>query len=257
MSDHKQFILVCGIPHGGTTIMRKLIGNINGVYDHSQEIDAIMQVNPSSFLDKIKDTEHEAIGVKSPFTPQNITSYKNFKIVFVLKNPYDVYGSYRKRFKVESHYTHAYASRYGIDSYVSLANIWLNIRHNNETYPNIYTIKYEEMFEDDYAKVKDLVAWLGFEWNNNIINSERVAGHQNWNNKPVPQVDNPDVLKNTGADNVPLRYWQINQPFQDMTGQSKHYIFKNTKDRLDTLPILKVLNYDKYGNYEECEKELV
>lgn len=256
MAEDKQFILVVGFPHGGTTITRKLIGNIDGILDHPNEIDAIMQVNSSHFLKKIEGTDHKAIVVKSPFTPQNITNYKNFKIVFVLKNPYDIYGSIRKRFKSESHYTKSYVGRYGVNVYVSLAKTWLNIRNNPDKYTNIYPIKYEEMFENDYEKVKDMVKWLGFEWNDNIVNSDRVAGHQNWNNRPIPKVDNPNTLKNTGADNVPLRYWQINQPFQNMTGQSKCYIFKNTKTQLDKLPILKELGYDKYGDYEECEKDL-
>jgi len=255
-NDKKEFVLVCGVPHGGTTIVRKLIGNIDGVYDHPNEIDAIMGINPSTFLKKIEKTDHKAIVVKSPFTPKNITKHKDFKIVFILKNCFDLYGSYRKRFKTESHYTKTYVDRYGIASYNTLAGIWLNIRKNPDSFPNIYPIKYEEMFDNDYSKVKDLVRWLGFEWEDSIISSDRVAGHQNWHNRPIPKVDNPDTLKNTGADNVPLRYWQINQPFQDMTGKSKHYIFKNTKMQLDKLPILKELDYLKFGNYDESECEL-
>ncbi len=265
MADKKEFILVCGVPHGGTTVVRKLIGNINGVHDHPHEIDAIMGIDYNHFLKKIEDTAHKAIVVKSPFTPRNITNYKSFKVIFVLKNPWDCFGSYRKRFKTEAHYTKAYVDRYGIGSYCALAEIWLNIRNNPEQFPNIYPIKYEEMFEDDYAKVKDMVRWLGFSWVDNIINSERVAGHQNWNNKPVPKVENPNTLKNTGADNVPLRYWQINQPFHDMTGQSREYIFRNTKLHLDNLAtskdkdgsnILKRLDYVKYGDYGQCEKDI-
>lgn len=252
----KRMILVCGFPHGGTTIIRKLIGNIEGMYDYTSEIDAISGVDINTYISKIKDTDYKAIVVKSPFTPKNITTYKNFKIVFILRNPWDCFGSFRKRFKVESHYTHAYVGRYGIGVYADMAKTWLEVRNNPDKYPNIYPIKYEEMFENDYSKIRDLVNWLGFPWSDDIIHSDRIAGHQNWNNRPVPKVDNPNELRNTGADNVPLRYWQINQPFHDMTGESRNYIFKTTKTQLDNLSILDQLDYRKYGDYEECERAL-
>lgn len=256
MADNKNFILVTGFAHGATTITRKLVGNAEGVYDFTKEIDAIIGVNPDQFIKIIANTNYKSIVVKSPFTPTNILSHTNFKIILVLRNPYDIYGSFRLRFKNEGHYTASYADRYGYNAYVNLCNKWLEVKRNPGKYPNIFPIKYEEMFVDDYKKLKEMISWLGLKWNDNIINSVRVAGHQYINNKPVPVVGDPSILKNTGADNVPYRYWQINQPFKDMTGESSKYIFKTTKAKLDSLPIIKELGYDVYGKLSEIEAPL-
>lgn len=233
-------ILVVGIPHGGTTILRKIIGNIEGVYDYIEEVDAIMGVNVDKFTSMIPST-HRAIVIKSPFTPTNITTYNDprLKIVYVIKNPYDVYGSYRTRFGSEDHYTKYYTDRYGIGKYECLAKLWLKI--NSEGSSNIFTVKYEDLFSDDYAKIKQLVKWLGFEWSDSIIASERTAGHQHI--KPGAK---PPVV-NTGANNASYRYYQINSELRDMTGESASNIYPNTKRLLDNMQILKDLDYLKYS----------
>lgn len=232
-------ILIVGLPHGGTTILRKIIGNIPKVMDHIEELDAIMGIDVNRYLNKIANTDYEAIVVKSPFTPVNLTTMKHpkLKIVFIIKNPYDIYGSYAIRFKDENHYMGPYADRYGISKYEYLVSMWLNLRND----PDIFTVKYEELFDNDYGKVKELIAWLGFTWNDDIIYSKRIAGHQH----VLPGQNRP--MENTGANNAPYRYYQINQEFRDMTGESKSMIFPTTKARLDSMEILKVLGYDKYS----------
>jgi len=192
-----QKILICGFPHCGTSILKSIIGHIEDV----EEI-----YNETCVIDKNSDKKF--ILCKYPFTSDDFfgKEYKDYIKIFIIRNPLFVFSSLNKRFNYEIPNDHNF------DCYINTLEKFIKYKTNPEK--NIYTIKYEDLFENNYAELKKILNDIGFQYDDSIFDNSKytnviINGVKLLDEKP--QNDHHDHY----------RTWQINQPFISNNGISK------------------------------------
>lgn len=237
-------ILVYGFPHTGTSILRKLIGNSSDVYEVSEEVHYVDEVLGKGVVLRYSDGQHSPPPTKvlqdnivikyaggKPM-PMNFhkTGYKNYKIVLCIKNPYDAFGSLFSRF---GHFNFEGCT---VSDWVHYGNLFMYFRDN--PYPRVFTIKYEEFFDNDFQKIKRLFKFLNLKYSKETII---------YNERPVFITKNPLIPKNKpsrfGDSHGAFRNWQMNQPFTDRSGESVKFLSPDMKKILSDLEITKKLGY--------------
>jgi hypothetical protein len=73
---------------------------------------------------------------------------------------------------------------------------------------NLYLIRYEDIFNDNYSELKSILDNIGFEYNDSIFNNELYVNKSHSHITEIPK----DVVDNTDHDRY--RTYQINQPFK-------------------------------------------
>lgn len=223
-------ILVIGFPHSGTTILRKLIGNSSNVYDVSRE----------SFLTPNIDVKEDNIVIKLPHmngVPDNfyMRSHIDYKIVMLIKNPYDVFGSLTKR------YDTSIPKRYNLNTWIKYSKYFYNLKKNIPS--NIFMLRYEDMFENNYKKIKEIFKFL-----NLLYSEEEII----FNNRDCFIVDNNIPKKRPlPTEHGAFRTWQINQKFENRVGDSCKALPDNIKIEIDKILLGKELMYagEKINNF--------
>lgn len=217
-------ILVYGFAHSGTTILRKLIGNCIDVYDVPEEALYVPCVN----------TEKNNIVIKYPIPklPNNFyaTSHKDYKIILIIKNPYDVFGSMFKRLG------HLNYKGCTIHDWARYGALFLSFRNNSKN--NIFTVKYEEMFENKYKIIEDMFSFLNLPYSEKEI-IYKVRGSYVTKSRIIPE-NEPD---REGASHGAFRMWQINQKFLNKTGEGSLFLPNGVREQLRNFPITKRLGY--------------
>ena len=223
-------ILVTGFPHCGTTILRKIIGNHPKILDIEKESRTIN----SGDIRRAKQLGLSGVVIKEPFLlrlGKNVhqigAKYHDYKIIMIIRNPADITASMNMRFNNDI------PNHHNFDKWELYARAYLNHRSNFA-----FHVKYEELFENDYAKIKEIFEWLGLEWTDDVIhtNEQRVIKH----NRGV--VTRPGVVPpRNHSDN--FRTWQINQKIEPMIGVNA--------DKLDeaSAALIKESDYAKQLGY--------
>jgi hypothetical protein len=204
-------ILVTGFPHCGTTILRALVGNCKNVQDQSIEFgDPVNYDANSSF---------EFYVWKHPFLHREFrdfgflhkpnTQFKDTIIIPIIRNPWNVFTSLHKRglhnedFSVEDD-RQGHSAPYYLNSAERIYEVMEN------PIKDVYPIRYEDVFENNFEKLKSIFDSIGLEYDDTTFdNSSKAFKHNN-----VSYVN--DVK--TKYDNE-YRVWQINQPIQNMNGE--------------------------------------
>lgn len=205
-------IIVFGFPHCGTSIMKSIISHIDDVEEYVRE---------TAHIPPPKGSNKFAV-CKYPFAQDSFlgTRYKDFVKIFIVRNPLYVFSSLNKR------YNYKIPSNHSIETYVGTLNKFINCQKND--CDNLYTIRYEDMFDDNYKELRKIFDSIGFEYDDSIFDNSK------YENKIVPGVK----LSNTKPKNTehgPYRTWQINQPFVsnnvssklDLTDKQKEVLLKN------------------------------
>ena len=199
-------IFVYGFPHSGTTILRKIIGSHSKIMDWYRET-----------MDVPRNIKMPVV-FKMPALPDN--RQENCKRIMIMKNPYDIFGSFYLRFG-DKYLT--YPGRM-IKDYETFVEHFLST--------DDFTIKYEEL----KSRLPELFEHLGFEYEG-IKRLRGGAGKGYYLNtpkrKPKSQEDGPD--------HAYYRLWQINQPFKDMTGQSAKFLPDEGRKLIEKSEIIKKL----------------
>ena len=149
-----QKIIVFGFPHCGTTILRSIIG-------HSEEVFQICDE-----IKKIKiNTDKPFIVCKYPFMDSKFFTqeYDDYIKIFIIRNPLFVYSSINKRF-IKS-IPHDYHPRH----YEKVVEQFIRCKENNVS--NIYTIKYEELFDNNYSNIRNILDSIGIDYSDDIFNN--------------------------------------------------------------------------------------
>lgn len=242
----KKKILITGFPHTGTSILKSKMGECSNVYEHPFEQPIVNGdiLNASG--------EKEFVLVKYPQLPIEIranhllkvtadTIYKDYIIVFILRNPWNVFTSiikakYNPLKKIDWHLDPEY--HVNVLEYFAAGKHFLDVRKNKELYPNLFTITYEEIFENGFQNLKNLFDEIGLKYSDEIFYN-RTKNYIHW----------PDInLNGIDADNISYekdkfeyRTWQINQDFKNMNGEV------SIPDELDKIlkesPIVQELGY--------------
>ena len=184
-----QKILIFGFPHCGTSILKSIIGHIEDVEEIYNEIQVITKKSDKKFI----------LG-KCPYTYDKFfdKKYKDYIKIFIIRNPLFVFSSLNKRFNYRIPNNHTFAC------YINTLKKFIKYKTNPEK--NIYTIKYEDLFENNYDELKKILNDIGFQYDDSIFDNSK---YTNVILTGVKLVDKKPQNNNHGK----YRTWQINQPF--------------------------------------------
>ena len=220
-SDIKK-VIVFGFSHCGTTILKSIIGHIPDVYEIIDEVDII----EDSFIEEAKDKKF--ILCKYPQAKDIFFSdlYDDYVKIFIIRNPLWVYSSLNKRTNYNITDYHS------IDRFISVCSLYNYYKSNSKQ--NLYLIRYEDMFNNNYDELKSIFNNIGFEYDDSIFNNELYVNKSHSHITEIPK----DEVANTDHDKY--RTYQINQPFKknndiqkiDLIYSQIHKIINNDEIKL-------------------------
>ena len=220
-------IIINGFPHSGSTILRKIIGDHPDVYDHTRE---------TADWDPPKHIQEDYVVIK--FVGLPIKTYpENVIRIMIIKNPWDIFGSLFRRFGNEWLKYH----NHQVKDYLHYAERWL---YEKEGY-RVFCLKYEEMFTDPQV-LADMWDHIGLDpYKRELTRRAKVGGHK---------YTIPDHEPSRGV-NIDFRNWQINQPFENKTGDSAPWCPEKARLVLERETIIKQIHYEK-DRYSAIESAL-
>lgn len=203
-----QKILICGFPYCGTSILKSIIG-------HIEEVEEIL--NEHNHINKISNKKF--ILCKYPFTQDYMfgEEYKDYIKIFIIRNPLFVFSSLNKRFNYKIPKNHRF------NEYENTLTKFIKYKNNPEK--NIYTIKYEDLFKNNYEEFKKILNDIGFQYDDTIFDNSK---YSNFISNDVKLVDKKPKDINHGY----YRTWQINQPFILNNDISKIDLHKDQKEEI-------------------------
>jgi hypothetical protein len=96
--------------------------------------------------------------------------YKDYNIIFITRNPWNLFTSVIKAGDDPlSHETFHLSPKYAFTIEEYFVSMQRFIEARDGSFPNIYTIKYEELFDDDFSKIKS----IGKQNENSLFKEER------------------------------------------------------------------------------------
>jgi hypothetical protein len=201
-------ILIFGFPHCGTSILKSIIGhvdNVEEIYNETKEIN--------------KDTDKEFLLCKWPFTNKVFfeKKYEDYIKIFIIRNPLFVFSSLNKRFNYKIKENHS------IDEYINVITQF--IKYRNNPHNNIYTIRYEDLFDNNYKELRILLDNLGLEYTDDIFDNSKYTNIHALGEKI-------ESIKPDNSEHTKFRTWQINQPFVSNNDISKLDISESQKEKI-------------------------
>ena len=206
-------ILICGHAHCGTSILKSIIGHIEDVEEITNECSYInKQTNKKYILCKWPNAKTKFFDKK----------YDDYIKIFIIRNPLFVFSSINKRF---DHYK--LAKNHSIEGYVNILKMFIKYKNNPEK--NIYTIRYEDIFQNNYEELKKILDDIGFQYDDSIFDN---SNYTNSIVKGVKLVNKKPKNKNHEC----YRTWQINQPFVSNNDISKIDLSNDQKEKIINNP---------------------
>jgi hypothetical protein len=226
-------ILVTGFPHCGTTILRALVGNCKNVFDQSKEFGDPLDYNPNSPFEfyvwkhPFLHTEFRNFG----FSNKVNTRYNDVIVIPIIRNPWNVFTSLHKRSLQNGDFS-IMDDRQGhsIPYYLNAAERIYQAMEN--PVEDVYPIRYEDMFENNFEKLKNIFDSIGLEYDETTFDNS----NKNFVHNKTSYIDGYDKKYDNG-----YRAWQINQPIQNMNSQIE--LPETVNERLHQSEIVKKLGY--------------
>jgi hypothetical protein len=192
-------IIIFGFPHSGTTILRNIISHIESVYEISDEI--------SNINDNDNDyTNYNFVLCKYPYLIKEselLTLYSDYIKIFIIRNPLYVFSSLNKRFEYQS-----LDCNHSIDKYIDTIKEFNKLKEKNIN--QLFLIRYEDMFEDNYKSLKYIFNKIGFHYDDGVFdNSKHTNKVQFGNHLTIPQTRPSERCHHE------YRLFQINQRFEN------------------------------------------
>ena len=187
-------IIIFGFSHCGTTILKSIIGHINEVYEVIHETDKFDNykiVPPSK-----KYILHKFPQYKKQFLTDKY--YDDYIKIFIIRNPIFVYSSLNKRtgYKLTNYHS--------FNKFTDILKDFIYYRDN--PIKQLYTIRYEDIFPNNYQELKKILDDIGLKYNDNIFDNSKYI---NYSHNGINLVNK----KPNNTDHAKYRTWQINQPF--------------------------------------------
>jgi hypothetical protein len=205
-------ILVTGFPHSGTTILRAKIGECKSTYDCNYECVDPPDFNPEMQYDFYvwKHPFLDAPFRNNTFAIKPESKYADTIVIPIIRNPWHIFSSLHKRGTQSKEFS-IYDSRQGhsLPWYENTCEVIFDAFQKN--YKDVYPIKYEEMFDNNFEKLRNIFDSIGLEYDNDIFEKRT----KEFSHGDAMYVEDYD--KNGKYDGG-LRAWQINQPFKNMNG---------------------------------------
>lgn len=182
-------ILVSGFPHSGTSILRTIVGHIPDVRDVPME----------AFETQLK-SDDKFVVYKQPFFLPEYANRQDTHIIMVMRNPLWIYSSLNRRFGING-----IPHNHSMEAYVRTLEQFK--RFTNDPQPRMHLIRYEDMFENNFMKLKKIFKNLGLEYSDEIFDNTK---YENMINKTTfEKIETEPPARNQGE----FRNWQIQQPF--------------------------------------------
>jgi len=218
-------IIIFGFPHCGTTILRSIIGHIEDVYEIVNEIPSIDDEFISKIDPKLLENK-KYILCKFPYTSNEFFShekYKDYIKIFILRNPAFVFSSLNERYnnKLPDHFITDYLN--------SLAYYVENNYDNNDNQNvtnNLYIIKYEALFYNNYLNLKRILDTIGLNYSDKIFNNKKYVNKC----QHVSDKTNIPKVKPSNKQHDLYRLYQINKPFINNNDVSKINLTEKQKE---------------------------
>lgn len=210
-----QKILLFGFPHTGTTIFRNIMG-------HIEDVDEMLCESRTAF----KATDKPFIVVKYPFTWDQFfrDEYKDYIKIFVVRNPLWVFSSLNKRF------SNNIPADHNMWSYFAVLNNFVKYKEN--PIPNTYLIRYEDMFDDNYAAMRSIFDQIGLTYTDRIFNNTEFTNIAQSTSGAIP-VEEPEHTNHNM-----YRAYQVNQPFVNNNTMDKLSLNNAQKHTFKTHPLV-------------------
>lgn len=221
--DNIKKIIIFGFPHCGTTVLKNIISRSQDIYSLMIEVDFIQPIH----IKVAKAKNKRFVLIKHPFTIDiNDQRYDDYIKIFIIRNPYYVMSSLYKRFWGELPWDHSFAH------YEKTLDMFLRSKKEN-----MFSLKYEDMFLNNYKILKDIFDKIGFKYTDEIFdNSLYNSKIDKWVSSDIK--DKPSI-----TDHGRYRTWQINQPFENMNYRYKINLTKEQQREIDNSIIVKELGY--------------
>lgn len=211
-----QKIIVCGFPHSGTTILKNIIGHIDDVEEIVDELHIINRSSNKKF-----------IMCKDPFIRPDYfrEEYKDYIKIVILRDPRWIFSSLNKRFNRRVPENHS------IQHYIDRVNMFLD--HKDD--PDVYAIRYEDMFPDNYKRLREIFDSIGFKYTDKIFDNSKFENRSHSCIRTIPQ------QKPMNLDHARYRTYQINQPFVNNNDPDKIDLTDEQRKILETDPTIRRL----------------
>jgi hypothetical protein len=203
-----QKIMICGFPHSGTSILKSIIGHSNDVEEIYHETEKIY-----------KNTNKRFIVCKCPFARDYFfeEEYHDYIKIFIVRNPLFVYSSLNKRFDYKLQ------DFVSFEKYVNILQKFIKYRNKPEN--NVYTIRYEDIFDDDFRALRNILNNIGVKYDESIFDNTK------YKNIICPGIKLVDKKPNN-LQHESYRTWQINQPFVSGNDVSKLDLSESQQNRI-------------------------
>jgi hypothetical protein len=199
-------VIIFGFPHCGTTILRSIICHIGNVYE-------IVDETPKIDDNNIDYINYDFVVCKWPYLIKEnslISEYSDYIKIFIIRNPLYVFSSLNKRFNFNTLH-----ESYNIYKYLEAIKQFKKIK-NTENINNLFLIKYENIFEDNYKKLKCIFDEIGFLYNDDIFNNSNYINKVQFQcDVTIPKSLPPD------CEHTKYRLFQINQKFENKNDDNK------------------------------------
>ena len=246
-----RVILITGFPHSGTTVVQKILAETPEVelfYGKDEEGNNIVgEMDNRFFSHKIRELQQRRIDeieyaeimeqeepeyadfilAKDPMFHKFFLEgdYQNYMKIFMIRNPLFVFSSLNKRFNYDI------PENQGIQKYIDTVESFNNLREN--PIENVYTIRYEDCFENNFENLTNILRGIGIETNDSLFE----IGEIKKDSEDIKVI--PSSMKE-GLEHTEYRTWQINQPFRNMNDYNKLDLkWEQINHLLDSKEVLK------------------
>lgn len=202
-------ILVTGFPHCGTTILRAKIGECKSVFDQHKEFGDSADYFPDMGY-KWYVWKHpflHSIFRNNTFKAKAQSNFADIIVIPIIRNPWYVFTSLKKRGEKTGEFDIRDGNQgHSLPYYFNAAEVFLDAVKNR--YPNVYPIRYEDMFINNYAALRNVFDCIGLEYDENIFTTKT----KTYLNNESEYIENLQDFENVNGN---LRIWQINQNFEN------------------------------------------
>ena len=198
----KNKILILGFPHSGTTILRKVLGK------HSD----VVAIAAESQRAPVAKHGKRFTCIKWPHCEDRFFSpaYDDYYKIFIIRNPLFCFSSLQRRGQ-------SLTKKHSCDSWERTANRFLKMENREDT----FCLKYEEVFENNFQKLRDIFTFVGLPFEDQVLETKEGSSK----GPPPPR------------SHYSFRMWQINQPFENNNKPEKITIDKATRTRLENMSV--------------------
>lgn len=206
-------IIIFGFSHCGTTILRSIIGHIDEVYE------VIYETKKFDDFDNVPSSKkyilHKYPRYKKIFLTDKY--YDDYIKIFILRNPIFIYSSINKRsnYKV--------SNGQSINNYINTLKDFIYYLDN--PIKDLYTIRYEDIFPNNYKEFKKILDDIGLKYTEKIFDNSQYINYSHIGQKLSET--KPSEQKHTQ-----YRNWQVNQSFVCNNDISKIDLTETQKQKI-------------------------